>query len=222
MLPGATVVLDWFHIAMRFEHILRPATGVGADTIDAHLGAVARRDMERAKWCLWHGRWQRRCLVKLVTAYRWTEAKCVRDAAGIETLRRHPRDLIDYLEANTATLVNFGARRGAGKAFSPVTSPAVGGALRRAADLLRTMPFRSYSSSAILLCVSAGPLRTPLRRVRHLQLSRYRPSLVQGARRHQVTGQHSSGLWQNRNPTRAGAASSAPRYNHRVRDIRAR
>ena len=111
MLPGATVVLDWFHIAMRFEHILRAATGVGADTIDAHLGGVARRDIERAKWCLWHGRWQRRCLVKLVTAYRWTEAKCVRDAAGIETLRRHPRDLIDYLEANTATLVNFGARR---------------------------------------------------------------------------------------------------------------
>ena len=52
-------MLDWFHIAMRFEHVLRTAAGVGAGTIDAYLGAMARRDIERAKWCLWHGRWQR-------------------------------------------------------------------------------------------------------------------------------------------------------------------
>ena len=49
VLPGATVVLDWFHIAMSSEHVLRATGGVGAGTIDAHLGAVARRDVERAK-----------------------------------------------------------------------------------------------------------------------------------------------------------------------------
>ena len=98
-LPTATVVLDWFHIAMRFEHVLRAATGVGRATADAHLGELARHDIERAKWCLWHGRWKR-CLVKLVNILRWSEAKSIRDAAGIETLRRHLRDLIDYLEAN--------------------------------------------------------------------------------------------------------------------------
>ncbi len=48
-------------------------------------------------------------LVKLVTTYRFTEAKCIRAAAGIEALRPHLRDLIDYLEASTATLVNYGA-----------------------------------------------------------------------------------------------------------------
>ena len=117
VLPGATVVLDWFHIAMRFEHVLRAATGVGAGTVDAHLGAVARRDTERAKWCLWHGRWQR-CLVKLVRTYRWAEAKCIHDAAGVGTLRRHLKDLIDYLEANTHTLVNYGARRRRGEPIS--------------------------------------------------------------------------------------------------------
>jgi hypothetical protein len=117
VLPGATVVLDWFHIAMCFEHVLRATAGVGAGTIDAHLGAAPRRDIERAKWCLWHGRWKR-CLVKLVTTFRWSEAQCIRDAAGIETLRRHLRDLIDYLEANTAMLVNYGARRRQGKPIS--------------------------------------------------------------------------------------------------------
>jgi hypothetical protein len=115
--PAAIVVLDWSHIAMRFEHVLRAATGVGTGTADAYLGELSRRGMERAKWCLWHGR-RKRCLVKLVTAYRWTEAKGIRDAAGIENLRRHLRDLIDYLEANQAALVNYGARRRRGEPIS--------------------------------------------------------------------------------------------------------
>lgn len=76
-----------------------------------------RRDIERAKWCLWHGRWKR-CLVKLANTYRWSEAKSIRDAAGIETLRRHLRDLIDYLESNQAALVNYSARRRRGEPIS--------------------------------------------------------------------------------------------------------
>jgi hypothetical protein len=49
VLPSATIVLDWFHIVMRFEHVLRATAGLGAVTIDAHLSAVSRRDIERAK-----------------------------------------------------------------------------------------------------------------------------------------------------------------------------
>ncbi len=117
VLPASTVVLDWFHIAMRFEHALRAAASVGAGTADARLGELARRDIERAKWCLWHGRWKR-CLMKLVTTYRWSETKSIRGAAGIETPRRHVRDLIGYLVANTAALVNYGARRRRGEPIS--------------------------------------------------------------------------------------------------------
>jgi hypothetical protein len=93
--------------------VLSPGTG----TIDDHLSAVARRDIERAKWCLWHGPWKR-CLVKLVTTLRWSETNRNRDAAGIETIRRHLRDLIDYFEANTAQLVNSGSRRRHGETIS--------------------------------------------------------------------------------------------------------
>ena len=57
-LPNATVVLDWWHAAVRFEHALQAARGVGA--ADAHLAAEAVRGLERAKWRLWHGRgWAR-------------------------------------------------------------------------------------------------------------------------------------------------------------------
>jgi hypothetical protein len=58
VLPGAAIVLDWFHIAMRFEHVLKSAAGLGAGTANAHLGALARRDIGGAKWRLWHGRWE--------------------------------------------------------------------------------------------------------------------------------------------------------------------
>jgi hypothetical protein len=86
-------------------------------TADAHLGKLSRRPIERAKWCLWHGHWKR-CLVKLADTYRRTEAKSIRQAAGIETLRGQLRDLSDYLEANRAALVNYGARRRRGEPIS--------------------------------------------------------------------------------------------------------
>jgi hypothetical protein len=75
VLPEATVVLDWFHIAMRFEHVLNAAVGLGAGTVVAYLGEIARHNIERAKWRLWHGRWKG-CLIKLASVSRWTEAKC--------------------------------------------------------------------------------------------------------------------------------------------------
>jgi phage terminase Nu1 subunit (DNA packaging protein) len=61
-------------------------------------------------WCFWH-RYRQRYLLKRVTTNRWTDAECFRNTAGMETLRRQLRDLIDYLEANTATLVNYGTCR---------------------------------------------------------------------------------------------------------------
>jgi hypothetical protein len=58
--------------------------------------------------------------VRLATTYRRTEATGIRDAVGIETLRRHLRYLTDYLEANRATLVNYAARRRRYPDFRPV------------------------------------------------------------------------------------------------------
>jgi hypothetical protein len=49
--------------------------------------------------------------LNLVTTFRWSEAKRIRDPAGIKTLRLHLKDLIDYLEASTAILANYGARQ---------------------------------------------------------------------------------------------------------------
>ena len=117
VLPGATIVLDWWHAAVRFEHALQAARGLGAGTADAHLADEAVRGLERAKWRLWHGRWPG-CRRKLAALCRWTKRKPMRDVAGIGRLQRHVGDLLGYLERNQAALVHYAARRRRGEPIS--------------------------------------------------------------------------------------------------------
>ncbi len=39
-MPEATLVLDWFHIAMRSEHVLQAARGLGAGTSSDYLRVI--------------------------------------------------------------------------------------------------------------------------------------------------------------------------------------
>jgi hypothetical protein len=109
-LPEAIVVLDWWHAAVRFEHALQAARGLGAGTANTHLADEAVRGLERAKWHLWHGRWPG-CRRKLTALCRWTQRKHVRDVIGIGRLQRHVRELLGYLERNEGALVHYVARR---------------------------------------------------------------------------------------------------------------
>lgn len=56
VMPKATLVLDWWHIAMRFVHALQAARGLGAGATSAYLRGYPVHDLESAKWKLWHGR----------------------------------------------------------------------------------------------------------------------------------------------------------------------
>ena len=117
MLPGATVVLDWWHAAVRFEHAFQAARGLGAVTADTHLADTAVRGLERAKWRLWHGRWPG-CRRKLAALCRWTERKPLREVAGVSRLQRQASDLLGYLERNEDALVHYAARRRRGEPIS--------------------------------------------------------------------------------------------------------
>ena len=116
-LPDATAVLDWWHAAVRFEHALQAARGLGAGTADRHLADEAVRRLERAKWRLWHGRWTG-CRRKLAGLYRWTKHKHLREIAGIDRLQRHIGELLGYLEHNQDMLVHYAARRRQGEPIS--------------------------------------------------------------------------------------------------------
>jgi hypothetical protein len=116
-LPDATVVLDWWHLAVRFEHALQAARGLGVGTTETHLADQAVRGLERAKWRLWHGRWPG-CRRKLAALCRWTQRQPLRDVAGIRRLQRHVSDLLGYLERNQDALVHYAARRRRGEPIS--------------------------------------------------------------------------------------------------------
>ena len=47
-LPDATIVLDWWHAAVRFEHALQLARGLGAGPADTHLADKAVRNVSTA------------------------------------------------------------------------------------------------------------------------------------------------------------------------------
>jgi hypothetical protein len=113
-LPDATVVLDWWHIAIRFEHALQTARGLGAGSSHADHAVAA---IDRAKWRLWHGRWIG-CRRKLAGLYRWTKRKHMREVAGIDRLQRHLTDLLGYLERNQDMLVHYAAQRRRGEPIS--------------------------------------------------------------------------------------------------------
>src|SRR5277367_1819730 len=114
-LPNATVVLDWWHAAVRFEHALQAARGLGA--VDAHLAAEAVRGLERAKWRLWHGRWPG-CRRKLAALCHWARRTSIHGMAGIARLEHHVDELLAYLERNHGALVHYAARRRNGEPIS--------------------------------------------------------------------------------------------------------
>jgi hypothetical protein len=114
-LPNATVVLDWWHAAVRFEHALQVARGLGA--ADAHLAAEAVRGLERAKWRLWHGRWPG-CRRKLAALCRLARCTSLRGLAGIGRLEHHVGELLAYLERNQGALVHYAARHRNGEPIS--------------------------------------------------------------------------------------------------------
>jgi hypothetical protein len=116
-LPQATIVLDWWHAAVRFEHALQAARGLGADTAEERLADQAVRSLERAKWRLWHGRWPG-CRRKLAVLCRWTQRKPLRDVAGIGRLQHHVSDLLGYLERSQDALVHYAAQRRRGEPIS--------------------------------------------------------------------------------------------------------
>ena len=107
VMPEATPVLDWFHIALRFEHALQAARGLGAGTSSDYLCSHLIRELKSSKWKLWHGR-SSACLGRLARLTHWFDAPHVRDIRGAAAARRHINDLIEYLYANRLALVNYG------------------------------------------------------------------------------------------------------------------
>ena len=112
--PGAEPVLDWFHIAMRWQHVHQLATGHHGASVEAKVWLLDRID--RAKWALWNGQLAK-TLRHLSELRVWTWNTRA-DPLWFEHLRTHFNELTSYLDANADSLPNYGARHRQGAAIS--------------------------------------------------------------------------------------------------------
>jgi len=110
--PRADPVLDWFHIAMRWQHVHQLARGAMRHGENADTRTWLLTRLERAKWAPWHGQFgkTRRHLSDLLD-WTWTARG---DLSWLQRVNRHLSELLAYLNANADALPNYGARYRAG------------------------------------------------------------------------------------------------------------
>ena len=106
-LPAAAErVLDWFHIGMRFEHLLTSLRGLRGATSEER--DQLERRAEGAKWLLWHGK-QKGCLQRLESLRKDTGWGGAKNPLG---------RLIRYLTGSADFLINYERRRAQGRPIS--------------------------------------------------------------------------------------------------------
>lgn len=106
--PQAEHVLDWFHIARRFENLKQVAKGITGLT-EGRIRRHALDQLDRVKWRFWHGQVERG-LMGLVHLRQWAQAKCFAHMPTMEKLGKALFDTIRYLETNADSLPNYGQR----------------------------------------------------------------------------------------------------------------
>jgi hypothetical protein len=112
-------IADWFHIAMRLQHAKQAASGLSTDTpgrMQANAAIVA--EVERLHWRIWNGKARthgshssgsaRSCMSSRASVHR---------TMGVPSSRKtwHAwREVDNYLRGQSARLVNYAERYGAG------------------------------------------------------------------------------------------------------------
>ncbi len=107
--PKSKHILDWFHLAMRFQHVIQVARGLSHDQIQTLAKLWATGRVDRAKWCLWNGK-SVKGLQYLQAVQDWLNCTRQRRAPGLARLSTSLRDLLQYLNANGDSLPNYGKR----------------------------------------------------------------------------------------------------------------
>lgn len=123
ILAGAGVleppILDWFHIAMRLQHLKQVADGlVARDPARAAAKAVIVDEVERLHWRIWNGKAKnaRKSIdrIRAVMHHFRGERDSRRSIAPSRKLWMALRELHKYLAGQSAWLVNYAERHRAG------------------------------------------------------------------------------------------------------------
>ncbi|MDZ4800175.1 MAG: ISKra4 family transposase, partial [Bryobacteraceae bacterium] len=117
VVPGATHLLDWFHLAMRFQNLSQMAKGPLEPGGNVLAQQHALDELKRAKWALWHGK-TIRGLARLVDLSQWAQAPFLQSNKPIAKLASALPDLVRYVELNRDSMPNYGQRYRSGQRIS--------------------------------------------------------------------------------------------------------
>jgi hypothetical protein len=112
-------ILDWFHLAMRLQHLTRVAGGLPSDGPErAAAKAVIVREVERLRWRLWNGKARDAGIsldrIRAVVHHFRGEPDGRRSVAPSRKLWTALRALNGYLVGQSDRLVDYGERHRAG------------------------------------------------------------------------------------------------------------
>jgi hypothetical protein len=122
--PGPTRhVLDWFHLAMRVQHIAQTVRGwPGATDKDRQNGALFAETIERIRWRLWHGQVQRALNLIGETLEKLGRSRLGLTDAYAARLKRVLQDLETYVSGQSDSIINYAAARRSAKPISTATT----------------------------------------------------------------------------------------------------
>ena len=106
MYPEASHILDWFHVTMRITVLNQYAKGL--EKSDPDHGPTVTKNLESAKWYLWHGNTEN-ALEKLEDCY------CLLDYEEIAYVNckkfiKHIDEMDTYIRNNSHLIPNYGER----------------------------------------------------------------------------------------------------------------
>ena len=113
-------ILDWFHLAMRLQHLTQVAGGLSPDSPERSTAkAVIVEEVERLRWRLWNGKAKDAGIsidrIRAVMHHFQGEADGRRSVAPSSKLWTALRALDDYLTGQSDRLVNYAERHRAGR-----------------------------------------------------------------------------------------------------------
>jgi hypothetical protein len=112
-------ILDWFHIAMRFQHAAQAANGLSADNPNrAQAKAVIVEEVERLRWRIWNGKARNAKrsidrIRKVMHVYKEERSDHTKRAPS-RRLWHALHDVDDYLRGQSSWRVNYAKRHRSG------------------------------------------------------------------------------------------------------------
>ncbi len=106
MYPEANHILDWFHVTMRITVLNQFAKGV--EKSDPEHGPKITKNLESAKWYLWHGNTEN-ALDKLEDCYCTLECEEIK-YENCKKFLKHLEEMDTYISNNSHLIPNYGEK----------------------------------------------------------------------------------------------------------------